>query len=82
MRISLFLFTLFFMVSTYSETDKKVYENQINKFNNVLNFKAQFLSLCRGKEDPITEIDNNNVILSDIRSSLSDLKSKGYINVA
>jgi hypothetical protein len=66
----------------FSETDKKVYENQINKFNNVLNFKAQFLSLCRGKEDPITEVDNNNVILSDIRSSLSDLKSKGYINVA
>lgn len=66
---------------SFSEKDKKVYSSQINKFNNILNFKAQFLGMCRGKEDPTAGLDKNNVILSDIRSSLSDLKSKGYINV-
>ena len=66
----------------FDEKNREVFQNEIDQFNRTLNFKSQFLNSCSTKEDKqLSEIKDNNTLLSDIRSSLADLKSKGYINV-
>lgn len=66
----------------FDEKNREVFQEQIDTFNETLNFKSQFLHTCSTKENKqLSEIEDNNTLLSDIRSSLADLKSKGYINV-